>query len=57
MDVLQQVDEGCELKYNVNEDDMVCIPHDMSIALESLDDLMIFRRFRTMACQNWSHCW
>jgi len=57
MDILQQVDEGCELKYNVNEDDMVCIPHDMSIALESLDDLMIFRRFRTMACQNWSHCW
>jgi serine acetyltransferase len=37
--------EGCEFKYNVNEDDMVCIPHDMSIVLESLDDLMIFRRF------------
>jgi hypothetical protein len=33
-DILQQVDEGCEFKYNVNEDDMVCIPHDMSIVLE-----------------------
>jgi hypothetical protein len=31
---------------------MVCIPHDMSIVLESLDDLMIFRRFWTMSCQN-----
>jgi len=57
MDILQQVDEGCGLKYNVNEDDMVCIPHDMSILLELLDDLMIFRRFRTMSCQNWLHCW
>jgi hypothetical protein len=57
MDILQQVDEGCELKYNVNEDDMVCIPHDMSIALESLDDLMIFRRFRRMSCQIWLQCW
>jgi hypothetical protein len=54
MDVLRQVDEGCEFKYNVNEDDMVYIPHDMSIALESLDDLTIFR---TMSCQNWLHYW
>jgi hypothetical protein len=44
-------------KYNVNEDDMVCIPHDMSIALESLDNLTIFKIFRTVSCQNWLHYW
>lgn len=35
-----QVDDNCEIMYNMNKNDMICVVDDMCITLKSMEDLI-----------------